>query len=108
MAAIFPLIYPEEPLFSAIARHAESMAFPDDASLRRDLYGTHMARPDAPIPGALALLARHLPPGHPHTPWSILRDHSPLPYFLPFWSRRTQRSYVPKLWTTWPEANCTW
>jgi hypothetical protein len=88
MAAWFPSLHPEEPFFSAVARYAEAMAFPEFSTLSWSLYGGHHDHPAAEFPGLLNAFVARLPPGHGHSSTGLILRHTPYPYFAPFYPRR--------------------
>ena len=89
MIGYFPEPFPDELLYSVIARYADRMCFPTHAGLMRMLFGrTHaVAIPD--LPHGLAALVNNLPTGHPATVDTLIDSHSLLPYYGPFLQPKT-------------------
>lgn len=92
MPAIFPTLYPEEPLLSAFTRYADIMAFPDDNAVTTSLFGQDRGEPNAQWVVGLGELIRSLPPGHRYTFMGLAERHTAYPYLRPFVSRDGARA----------------
>lgn len=84
MPAIFPTIYPEEPLLSAISRYADIMGFPDENAVTLSLFGRYRVALTAQLMAGLGELIRSLPPGHRYTFMGLAERHTAYPYMRPF------------------------
>ena len=84
MPAIFPTIYPEEPLLSAVARYADLMAFPDENAVTLSLFRRYRVAPNAQMVAGLGELIRSLPPGHRYTFMGLAERHTAYLYLRPF------------------------
>ncbi|HEX8360626.1 MAG TPA: TnsD family Tn7-like transposition protein, partial [Longimicrobium sp.] len=86
MPAIFPTLYPEEPLLSAMARYAEAMAYPEPHHALHALFGRGGASPRVSLPQGLDDLIQHLPTAHPYTFMGLALGHTAYPYHRSFLS----------------------
>ena len=84
MIGYFPEPYPDELLYSVIARFAERMRFPSDSGLMIALFGRPHAVAIPDLPHSLEVLANALPEGHPATVDTLIDSHSLLPFYGPF------------------------
>lgn len=91
MIGYFPEPYPDELLYSLIARFAERMHFPTSSGLMRMLFGRPHAVAITDLPHGLATLVKTLPAGHPATVDTLLDNHSQLPFFGPFLQGKTYK-----------------
>lgn len=86
MPAIFPELLPDELLYSAIARYQEMMCFSSRAVLRNVFGSAGRAYALIDLPTGIETFVERLPPGHAYQPVAVIRDHTTLPYYIPFHS----------------------
>jgi hypothetical protein len=86
MIGWFPRLYPDELLYSGLARYGDWMAYSTRSALCQDLFGVSSVHAMFDLPHRLDGLISELPPGH-HYPADMLMDHHTLlPFYLPFLS----------------------
>lgn len=83
MIGAFPELHPDELLYSGFARYRAMFGFHAKA-LRLDLFGTAAVTAVIDLPGHLDAFVERLPPGHPYSTDRLIRDHTMLPYYIPF------------------------
>ncbi len=86
MPAIFPTLYPEEPLLSGLVRYAEAMAYPDESTALYNLFGRTTATPEVRLPAGIGEIVRRLPYGHRYTFMGLTKRHTAYPYHRSFLS----------------------
>jgi hypothetical protein len=84
MLAWFPTPYPDELLYSVIARYAEVMDYPTLSALHRSLWGKLRYSSNAFFLHSVDRLVANLPRGSQHTADIFINEHSLIPYFQPF------------------------
>lgn len=87
MITFFPDPYPEELLYSVIARYQERVMVIDRKAALLDMFGTPNARAVIALPSHLGALVSNLPPRNPYSPEILIKQHTLLPYFAPFLER---------------------
>jgi hypothetical protein len=86
MLACFPYPYPDELLYSVIARYDVRLGHCSTPLLERMVFGDWLSR--APeLPTSLEHLAAQLPPGLPDTADTLIQQHTLFPYYAPFLPR---------------------
>jgi len=91
MLSYFPAIYPDELLYSVIARLHAHLGAPPWLSLLDELFGRRMVVADLDLPGALNRLAQQIPPERTLTASRLVDGLTQLPYYAAFQS--------PQAWT---------
>lgn len=86
MLGHFPVPYPDETLYSVLARLAERLTLPSERLLTRELFGQRYHRADLNLPHHLDRLCAQLPPEHEITPEKIINNHTLFPFYAPFLS----------------------
>lgn len=76
--------HPEEILYSAIARNAAAMHYPNLRSVGETYFGEPQAIATVALPCRLEYLVTHLPGDVVHTVNTLIDDHTLLPFFAPF------------------------
>ena len=99
MIAFFPDPYPEELLYSVIARYQERVMVIDRKTALLDLFGTSNALAVIALPSHLGALVSNLPSGNPYSPELLIKRHTLLPYFAPF----LERDQLASSWMIWSE-----
>jgi hypothetical protein len=84
MITFFSDPYPEELLYSVIARYQERIMVINRKAALLDLFGTANALAVVNLPSHLGALVSNLPPGNPYSPEILIKRHTLLPYFAPF------------------------
>src|SRR6267142_3826335 len=84
MVGHFPIPYPDELLFSIIARCVKRMGSPTAKALLLSLFRTTGQRAIIELPGRLEILAKNLPPGFPLSAEELIDRHTLYPWFAPF------------------------
>jgi hypothetical protein len=99
MIGWFPMLYPDELLYSGLARYADWMAYSTRSALCQDLFGVSSIHSMLDLPHRLDGLISELPPGHHYTADTLMDQHTLIPFYLPFLSaeradrvRRAMRS----------------
>lgn len=80
----FPDLYPDELLYSGMARYADWMAYQTQKALSCDLFGEARVRAVLDLPNRLDYLISALPPGHCYTADKLIDQHTLWPYYAPF------------------------
>jgi hypothetical protein len=84
MLTFFPTPYPDELLYSILARyHIRSGNFGPKATLR-DLFGSTRVVATYDLPSHLDALVPRLPPYSRHTAESLISEHTLYPFYAPF------------------------
>jgi hypothetical protein len=83
VGALFPDPFPDELLYSALARYQDMMGTAG-RSVHRTFFDTKTGRAVFDLPGRIDALLSSLPSGHQYTPRRILYEHTQLPYYVPF------------------------
>ncbi|MEW6540809.1 MAG: TnsD family transposase [Bacillota bacterium] len=84
MLPFFPALYPDELLYSALARYhvwSRNAGYKDTV---HDLFGSRTACAIADLPNRLQALYDRLPPGSLNTPDRIIEKHTLFPLYRPF------------------------
>lgn len=76
--------YPGEILYSAIARNAAALNYPNLRSVGVTYFGDPRAIATVALPCRLEHLVTHLPPNAWHTVDTLIDGHTLLPFFAPF------------------------
>ena len=84
MLLAFPDPYPDELLYSALARYARRLRMPSASALARHLVGDDQAVAVVDLPSRLGTLIERMPPGHIYTIDYLIDYHTLLPYYAPF------------------------
>ncbi|WP_232798303.1 TnsD family Tn7-like transposition protein [Salinibacter altiplanensis] len=84
MSALFPDPFPDELLYSALARYQDMMGITGGRSVHRTFFEAKTGRAVFDLPGRIDALLSSLPAGHQYTPKRILYEHTQLPYYVPF------------------------
>ncbi|XWK89101.1 MAG: TnsD family Tn7-like transposition protein [Phormidium sp.] len=84
MIGFFPDPYPDELLYSVLARFQERVHYPSRESLVGELFGTKKAFATIDLPSHLCRLIASLPPGHLYTVDGFINNHTLLPFYSPF------------------------
>lgn len=84
MTALFPTPFPDELLYSIIARLNDELRYFSDRALAESVFGCGLATAVFDLPGRIDALLDQLPAGHPYTAEHILYEHTTLPYYAPF------------------------
>jgi hypothetical protein len=90
----FPDPYPEELLYSVIARYQERVMVINRKTALLDLFGTANALAVINLPSHLGALVSNLPSGNPYSPELLIKRHTLLPYFAPFLERNQLASVM--------------
>jgi hypothetical protein len=77
-------LYPDELLYSGMARYADWMAYPTKTALCQTLFGAERVQPVLDLPNRLDYLVSVLPPGHRYTADLLIDRHTLLPFYAPF------------------------
>jgi len=88
MLSYFPAIYPDELLYSVIARLHVHLGAPPWLSLLEELFGRRMTVADPDLPGALSRLAEQISPQRGLTVARLVDELTPFPYYTAFQSPR--------------------
>src|SRR5690349_21561796 len=85
MIGYFPSFYPDELLYSAIARFGERMKYPSKRSIVKDLFESDRVQAIVDLPGHLDAFVNRLPVGciYP-TADELIDNHTLLPFYAPF------------------------
>ena len=89
MLSYFPAIYPDELLYSVVARLHAHLGAPPWLSLLEELFGRRMVVADPDLPGALNRLAQQIPPERALTAGRLVDALTQFPYYVAFQSPRT-------------------
>ncbi len=84
MIGVFLDPYPEEILYSTIARNAASLNYPNLRSVGITYFGDPHSIATVMFPCRLEYLVTHLPPYTGHTADTLIGEHTLLPFFAPF------------------------
>lgn len=80
----FPVLYPDELLYSGFARCRERLGLSGSFPVMRTLYGLGHYHPHQLMPKQLDAFYNRLPPGYPLSMTELLAKHTLLPYHAPF------------------------
>ncbi len=94
MITFFPDPYPEELLYSVIARYQERVMVINRKTALLDLFGTANALAVINLPSHLGALVSNIPSGNPYSPELLIKRHTLLPYFAPFLERNQLASVM--------------
>jgi hypothetical protein len=84
MTSFFPTAYPDELLYSVLARyHVRSGNISPKATLR-ELFGSTTITATVDLPSHLNALVQNLPPLSKHTVESLIQKHTLYPFYAPF------------------------
>jgi len=89
MLSYFPAIYPDELLYSVIARLHAHLGAPPWLSLLEELFGRRMVVADPDLPGALNRLALKIPPERALSAGCLVDTLTQFPYYAAFQSPQT-------------------
>lgn len=84
MLTYFPAIYPDELLYSVLARYHRHTGARSDAQTMESLFGRRRIVADIDLPGALDRLAERIPSGRALHVDRILDELTLLPYYIAF------------------------
>lgn len=84
MIGCFPDPYPDELLYSVLARLTDHLQYPSPKSLVRDLLGNEEASASVHLPSHLDHFIEVLPPGHRYSVDRLIDEHTLLPFYGPF------------------------
>lgn len=84
MIVFFPNPYPDELLYSLIARFSDRVQYPDKKCVVRELFGNSNALAIIDLPTHLGSLVSALPVGLGYTVNCLIDDHTLLPFYSPF------------------------
>lgn len=90
MLTYFPAIYPDELLYSVLARYHRHTGARSDAQTMEALFGRRTVVANIDLPGALNCLAERIPPGRALPVDRILDGLTLLPYYVAFQSSEMQ------------------
>jgi hypothetical protein len=86
MLTLFPDPYPDELLYSVLARYSVRLPCLSPRAMEHMVFGDWMSR--APeLPTSLEHLAKQLPPGLSYTADTLIQQHTLFPYYAPFLPR---------------------
>ncbi|WP_333834431.1 TnsD family Tn7-like transposition protein [Rubrimonas sp.] len=91
MLPYFPALFPDELLYSVIARYHRHVCSPGPKATLEDLFGNRSVRASADLQGHLGALADRLPPGLCLDAGRLARVHTLLPYYTAFSPEETAR-----------------
>ena len=77
-------LYPDELLYSGMARYADWIDYPTKTAICQDLLGAKRVQPILDLPNRLNYLISVLPPGHQYTADGLIDHHTLLPFYAPF------------------------
>lgn len=86
MVTCLPKPYPDEVLYSILARLRQRMRFLNIVAFMRDIFGTGSATPAVDLPSYIDYFTSLLPTGAPLTADQVIAQHTLLPFYLPFLS----------------------
>jgi len=84
MVPYFPATYPDELLYSVLARYHRHTCSTSPKQTLEDLYGIRSVIATADLPGHLLALSRHLPPERGLTAERLAVDFTLYPYYTAF------------------------
>jgi hypothetical protein len=84
MIGMFPTLQADELFYSACARYADLMGYPNHHAVQHALFGTTTATAVVDLPSQLARFVARLPGGGPYTVPQLLDGHTLLPYYQRF------------------------
>ena len=87
MLAAFPAPYPDELLYSVVARYGRRFRFPNRKSLGQTFFGTRNAVAVADLPTRLGALAAAIPDQFGMSVEWLIDEHTLFPYYAPFLPR---------------------
>lgn len=91
MLAYFPTPYPDELLYSAIARLSLYMDYSNQRQLISTLFGSSNLRSVVDLPCHLDHIVSAMPRGHPYTSDHIIDHHTVFPFYSPFLPPKRRR-----------------
>jgi hypothetical protein len=80
----FTTPYPDELLYSAIARYSDRIRYPNVLNALKDLFGNPKAAAIVDLPNRLDRLTTEMPSGHTYTSDRLINDHTLFPFYEPF------------------------
>lgn len=80
----FPIPYPEEAFYSAVARCGVRYGFPNRKTLLKELFGTSTIIATLEVPCHLNAFTQNLPAGHPFASIDEVLKHTLLGWYSPF------------------------
>ncbi|CAO3417840.1 TnsD family Tn7-like transposition protein [Azospirillum doebereinerae] len=84
MLPYFPAPYPDELLYSLLARYHRHTCSISPKRTLEDLFGSRNVRATMDLPGHLGALSRHLPPDQDLTPERLAIEFTLFPYYTTF------------------------
>ncbi|WP_454018526.1 TnsD family Tn7-like transposition protein [Azospirillum sp. Marseille-Q6669] len=84
MLSYFPAPYPDELLYSLLARYHRHTCSVSPKGTLEDLFGNRNVRATVDLPGHLGALSRHLPPDRGLTPERLSAELTLFPYYIAF------------------------
>lgn len=84
MLGFFPDPYPDELLYSACARYADRVQYPNKQSHIFELLGSHGLSAIVDFPNRIGYLISILPPGNHYSVKQIINENTLLPFYEPF------------------------
>lgn len=84
MIGFFPILYPDEILYSVFARYHARSKNKSLSSTVNNLFGHEASRVVVDLPSKLNYLVNQLPPGSKITVERLIDDHTLFPFYAPF------------------------
>lgn len=84
MFGFLPVPYPDELLYSVVARLESRLGAQSRGALMSELFGCQRAAAVTDLPAHLSHFCDALPPGAGYSPMRVITEHSNLPYYAPF------------------------
>src|ERR1043165_1257690 len=84
MISFFPTPYPDEILYSILARYHIRSGSLSPKAILRDLFGTTTVVATVDLPSHINSLVRNMPPLSKYTADSIISEHTLYPFYAPF------------------------
>ncbi|MFD1626628.1 TnsD family Tn7-like transposition protein [Azospirillum griseum] len=84
MLSYFPAPYPDELLYSLLARYHRHTCSVSSKGTLEDLFGSRNVRATVDLPGHLGALSRHLPPDKDLTAERLASEFTLFPYYVAF------------------------
>jgi len=84
MIKAFPDLYPDELMYSAFARHARRMDYPNLKNVTEELFGSRQIIASVPFLSHLDYFVAHQPYADRFTAASLIYEHTLLPFYASF------------------------
>lgn len=84
MIGCFPDPYPDEILYSVVARYSERVQYPNKNKVSQELFGSETVGRTVDLPCYLGYLVEQLPPGNCYTADWLISHHTLFPFYGPF------------------------